>query len=211
MTETNPMILRNELDDPFEARLRPGGRIAPGVELRVIDPETGQDQAMDTPGEIVVRGPTVMRGYFHDPQATATAFRGGWFHTGDLGVRAPDGFVFYTGRIKDMLKVGGFNVAPQEVEEYLRTHAAVEDVAATGAPDARLGEVVVAFVKPRHGVQVDEAELRSFCAGHLANFKAPRHVYLVDTLPYHTAANGSKLQRHVLRDWARERAEEQPG
>jgi acyl-CoA synthetase (AMP-forming)/AMP-acid ligase II len=71
--------------------------------------------------------------------------------------------------------------------------------------------VVVAFVKPRHGVQVDEAELRNFCAGHLANFKAPRRIYLVDTLPYHTAANGSKLQRHVLRDWARERAAAQPG
>jgi fatty-acyl-CoA synthase len=211
MTETNPMILRNGLDDPFAARLRPGGRIAPGVELRVIDPATGQDQAVGTPGEIVVRGPTVMRGYFHDPQATATAFRDGWFHTGDLGMRAPDGFVFYTGRIKDMLKVGGFNVAPQEVEEYLRTHAAVEDVAATGAPDARLGEVVVAFVKIRRGVQVDAAELHSFCAGHLANFKTPRHIYLIDTLPYHTAANGAKLQRHVLRDWARERAEAQPG
>jgi fatty-acyl-CoA synthase len=210
MTETNPMILRNDPDDPFEARLRPGGRIAPGVELRVIDPQTGQDQPPGTPGEIIVRGATVTRGYFHDPQATAAAFRDGWFHTGDLGICEPDGFVFYSGRIKDMLKVGGFNVAPQEVEEYLRTHAAVEDVAATGAPDARLGEVVVAFVKPRRDIQVDEAALRNFCVGHLANFKAPRRIYLVDALPYHTAANGSKLQRHVLRDWARERATAQP-
>jgi fatty-acyl-CoA synthase len=210
MTETNPMILRNELDDPFEARLRPGGRIAAGVDLRVVDPQTGADQAIGVPGEIVVRGPTVTRGYFQDPGATASAFRDGWFHSGDLGVREPGGFVFYTGRIKDMLKVGGFNVAPQEVEEYLRTHAAVEDVAATGAPDARLGEVVVAFVKPRSGVQVSADELRDFCAGHLANFKTPRHIYLVDTLPYHTAANGSKLQRHVLRDWARERVQAPP-
>jgi len=211
MTETNPMILRNHMDDPFEVRLRPGGRVAPQVELRVIDPETGADQKEGVPGEIVVRGPTVMRGYFRDPQATEQAFRGGWFHTGDLGVGTPDGFIFYTGRMKDMLKVGGFNVAPQEVEEYLRKHAAIEDVAATGAPDERLGEVVVAFVKPRPDAQVDEAELRTFCAGHLANFKTPRRIYLVDKLPYHTAANGSKLQRHVLREWARERAEAQPG
>jgi fatty-acyl-CoA synthase len=206
MTETNPMILRNAPDDPFEARLRPGGRIAPGVELRVVDPETGEDRADDTPGEIVVRGGTVMSGYFQDPQATAAAFRDGWFHTGDLGVRTADGFVFYTGRLKDMLKVGGFNVAPQEVEEYLRTHPAVEDVAATGAPDARLGEVVVAFVRPRAGSDVDEAALLTFCRGHLANFKTPTRIYLVDALPYHTAANGSKLQRHILRQWAAERA-----
>jgi fatty-acyl-CoA synthase len=206
MTETNPMILRNAPDDPFEARLRPGGRIAPGVELRVVDPETGEDRADDTPGEIVVRGGTVMSGYFQDPQATEAAFRDGWFHTGDLGVRTADGFVFYTGRLKDMLKVGGFNVAPQEVEEYLRTHPAVEDVAATGAPDARLGEVVVAFVRPRSGSGVDEAALLAFCRGHLANFKTPTRIYLVDALPYHTAANGSKLQRHILRQWAAERA-----
>lgn len=210
MTETNPMILRNHMDDPFEVRLRPGGRVASQVDLRVIDPETGTDQKEGVPGEIVVRGPTVMRGYFLDPQATATAFRGGWFHTGDLGVRTPDGFIFYTGRMKDMLKVGGFNVAPQEVEEYLRKHAAIEDVAATGAPDARLGEVVVAFVKLRPDAQVDEAELRAFCAGHLANFKTPRRIFLVDKLPYHTAANGSKLQRHVLREWARDRIETNP-
>jgi fatty-acyl-CoA synthase len=210
MTETNPMILRNAPDDPFEARLRPGGRIAPGIALRVVDPETGEDRADDTPGEIVVRGGTVMSGYFQDPQATAAAFRDGWFHTGDLGVRTADGFVFYTGRLKDMLKVGGFNVAPQEVEEYLRGHAAVEDVAVTGAPDARLGEVVVAFVRVRSASDADEAALLAYCLGHLANFKTPKRIYLVDALPYHTAANGSKLQRHILRQWAAERAGRAP-
>ena len=210
MTETNPMILRNAPDDPFEARLRPGGRIAPGVALRVVDPETGEDRADDTPGEIVVRGGTVMSGYFQDPQATEAAFRDGWFHTGDHGVRTADGFVFYTGRLKDMLKVGGFNVAPQEVEEYLRGHAAVEDVAVTGAPDARLGEVVVAFVRVRSASDADEAALLAYCRGHLANFKTPKRIYLVDALPYHTAANGSKLQRHILRQWAAERAGRAP-
>lgn len=205
MTETNPMILRNALDDPFPARVRAGGRVAEHVELRVIDPETGADRGIDEPGEIVVRGPTVMRGYFQDDTATNTAFRDGWFHTGDFGVRSADGFVFYTGRLKDMLKVGGFNVAPQEVEAYMREHPAIEDVAVTGAADARLGEVPVAFVRLRAGSVVDAETLLSHCRGHLANFKVPRQVWLVDELPYHTAANGSKLQRHVLRTWAAER------
>lgn len=206
MTETNPMILRNEIGDAFDACVKPGGRIAPTVELRVVDPETGVERAPGEEGEIVVRGPTVAQGYYNDPVATAAAFRNGWFHSGDLGVRTDQGFVFYVGRLKDMLKVGGFNVAPQEVESFFRTHAEIEDVAVTGAPDARLGEVPVAFVKTRAGAGVTPEALIAWCREHIANFKVPRAVYFVEALPYHTAAHGAKLQRHVLRDWARERA-----
>jgi fatty-acyl-CoA synthase len=202
MTETNPMILRNALDEPFDACLRPGGRIAPTVEVRIVDPETGAQRPVDEQGEIVVRGPTVMRGYYDDADATAAAFRDGWFHTGDLGVRTPEGYVFYVGRLKDMLKVGGFNVAPQEVESFLRTQAGVRDVAVTGAPDTRLGEVPVAFVQLEPGATVAASALIASCQAHLANFKVPRRVYLVAALPYHTAAHGAKLQRHVLREWA---------
>jgi fatty-acyl-CoA synthase len=206
MTETNPMILRNALDDPFEACVRPGGRIAPGVAVRVVDPDTGTERAAGEEGEIVVRGPTVMRGYYEDPDATAAAFRGGWFHTGDLGVRTEEGFVFYVGRLKDMLKVGGFNVAPQEVESFLRSHPAIVDVAVTGAPDARLGEVPVAFVQLKPGAAARAEDLIAACRAHLANFKVPRAVYPVEALPYHTAAHGSKLKRDVLRAWAHARA-----
>ncbi|MPZ46998.1 MAG: AMP-binding protein [Betaproteobacteria bacterium] len=206
MTETNPMILRNALDDPFDACVRPGGRVAPMVEVRVVDPETGADRPIGEEGEIVVRGPTVMRGYYNDPEATATAFRDGWFHSGDLGVRTQEGFIFYVGRLKDMLKVGGFNVAPQEVESFLRTHAGILDVAVTSAPDARLGEVPVAFVQLQPGARMTPEELIVSCRQHLANFKVPRAVYAVDALPYHTAAHGAKLQRHVLREWAQARA-----
>lgn len=202
MTETNPMILRNELDDPFEVAVRAGGRVAPGVEVRVVDPESGQALPAGKEGEIVVRGSTVMRGYYRDPETTAAALRNGWFHTGDLGVATPDGYVFYVGRIKDMLKVGGFNVAPQEVEEALRAHPAVGDVAVSGIPDERLGEVPVAFVIPAAGMIVDGPTLIEWCRDRIANFKIPREVRVVDALPYHTAANGSKLQRHVLREWA---------
>jgi fatty-acyl-CoA synthase len=205
MTETNPMILRNALDDPFEACVKPGGRVAPTVEVRVVDPETGTERAVGEEGEIVVRGPTVVREYYNDPEATSAAFRDGWFHSGDLGVRTQEGFVFYVGRLKDMLKVGGFNVAPQEVETFLRTHADILDVAVTGAPDARLGEVPVTFVQWKPGAQATPEALIAWCRKHLANFKVPRAVYPVDALPYHTAAHGAKLQRHVLREWAQAR------
>jgi fatty-acyl-CoA synthase len=205
MTETNPMVLRNHPDDPFEVRLRPGGRPAPLAQVRVVDTETGKEMETDVPGEIEVRGETVMKGYYRDPGATAAAFRDGWFRTGDQGVRTQEGYVFYLGRLKDMLKIGGFNVAPQEVEAFLRSHAGVDDVAVTGLPDARLGEVVVAFVKPRVGPPVDEAAILNFCRGRIANFKIPQHVVMVDELPYHIAANGSKLKRDVVRAWARER------
>lgn len=205
MTETNPVILRNELDDTFEVSVKPGGRIAPTVEVRVVDPESDVERAIGEEGEIVVRGPTVAKGYYNDPDATAAAFRNGWFHSGDLGVRTDEGLIFYVGRLKDMLKVGGFNVAPQEVESLMKTHAAVDDVAVTGAPDARLGEVPVAFVKLKPGANVAQDALIAWCKEHVANFKVPRAVYFVDALPYHTAAHGAKMQRQVLRAWARER------
>ncbi|MDX3906603.1 MAG: class I adenylate-forming enzyme family protein [Pigmentiphaga sp.] len=205
MTETNPMILYNRLDDDFAVSVRAGGRVAEGVEVRIVEPESGRDRPAGEEGEIVVRGSTVMHGYYNDPGATAAAFRDGWFHTGDLGVRTAGGFLFYVGRLKDMLKVGGFNVAPQEVEGLLRTHEAIEDVAVAPASDPRLGEVPVAFVKLRPGMPLSADELIAWSRERIANFKAPRAVYFVDALPYHTAANGSKLQRHVLRDWARQR------
>jgi fatty-acyl-CoA synthase len=210
MTETNPMILRNALDDPFEASVRPGGRVAPGVEVKVVDPETDTERGIGEEGEIVARGPTVMRGYYNDDEATAAAFRGGWFHSGDLGVRTADGFVFYCGRLKDMLKVGGFNVAPQEIESFLRTHEAIEDVAVSAVEDARLGEVPVAFVQLKPGAAVAPQTLVEWCREQLANFKVPRAVYMVDSLPYHTAAHGAKLQRQVLRAWTQERARADP-
>lgn len=211
MTETNPMILRNDPDDAFEHRVRPGGRIAPHAEVRVVDPNTGEPTKAGDPGEIEIRGPTVMRGYYRDGEATAKAFRDGWFRTGDNGVRTPEGFVFYLGRSRDMLKVGGFNVAPQEVEGFLRTIDGVADVAVTGIPDARLGEAVVAFVKAKAGSDLDAAAVQHACRGHIAQYKVPKRVQFVDELPYHTAAHGAKLKRDVLRTWALERFAETAG
>ncbi len=201
MTEVNPMVLRNRLDDPYEVQIRPGGHVAPGIELKVIDAQTGAEQPHGESGEIVIRGRTVLKEYYKDPGTTAEVIRDGWFHTGDLGVRHADGTAFYLGRLKDTLKIGGFNVAPQEVEAFLETHAAVEDAAVAGVPEDRLGEVAVAFVKLRPGATATAEELHEFCRGKIANFKIPRHFRFVDALPYHTAAHGPKLQRSVLRDW----------
>lgn len=201
MTEINPMVLRNHLGDPHDVQVRPGGHIAPGVELKVVDPQTGGEQPRGTAGEILVRGRTVLDGYYEDPEATRSAIREGWFHTGDLGVHQPDGGAFYLARLKDTLKIGGFNVAPQEVEEFLETHDAVEDAGVTGVPEGKHGEVAVAFVKLHCGTSVTAEELRDFCRGKIANFKIPRHFQFVDVLPYHTAAHGPKLRRDVLRGW----------
>ncbi|MGH8811474.1 MAG: class I adenylate-forming enzyme family protein [Advenella sp.] len=202
MTETNPMILRNHLDDPFEVAVKAGGRTAPNVDIRIVDPQTGENMALDKEGEIMVRGPTVTCGYLNDPASCSAAFTDGWFHTGDRGIRSSDGFVFYTGRLKDMLKVGGFNVAPQEIEGALKSHQSIEDAAVTSRSDARLGEVPIAFVKLRPGSHTNSAEIGEWCRAHIANFKVPRVIYIVEELPYQTAAHGAKLQRHVLREWA---------
>jgi len=203
MTETNPMVLRNELGDPFDICVKAGGRIAPTVEVRVVDPDTGVERLPGEEGEIVMRGATVTSGYYKDPEATRAAFRNGWFHSGDLGVSPQPDLVFYVGRLKDMLKVGGFNVAPQEVESFLRTHPEIADVAVTGVTDARLGEVPIAYVVRRPCASVTADALIAWCRDNVANFKVPRSISFVDSLPYHTAANGSKMQRHVLREWAK--------
>ena len=194
MTETNPMVLRNELHDAFEASVRPGGRVAPDVEIRVVDPETDEDRAIDQPGEIVMRGKTVTKEYFNDPEATAAAFRNGWFHSGDLGVKTAEGFIFYVGRLKDMLKVGGFNVAPQEVESFLRSHEAVADVAVTGGTDPRLGEVPVAFIVLKPGAAITADALREHCRKNVANFKVPREIIVTESIRTGTLGKISKAE-----------------
>jgi len=176
-------VLRNELGDPFEICVKAGGRIAPTVEVRVVDPDTGVERLPGEEGEIVMRGATVTSGYYKDPEATRAAFRNGWFHSGDLGVSPQPDLVFYVGRLKDMLKVGGFNVAPQEVESFLRTHPEIADVAVTGVTDARLGEVPIAYVVRRPCASVTADALIAWCRDNVANFKVPRSISFGDSLP----------------------------
>jgi fatty-acyl-CoA synthase len=164
---------------------------------RVVD-EQMRDVPADgqTMGEVVIRSNTVMAGYYEDPDATAHAFRGGWFHTGDLGVLHPDGYVELRDRAKDVVISGGENISTIEVEQALLRHEAVLEAAVVGIPDSRWGEVPKAFVTLKPGRQATEAELIAFCQQHLARFKAPKAVEFGE-LP---KTSTGKIQKFVLRE-----------
>jgi acyl-CoA synthetase (AMP-forming)/AMP-acid ligase II len=158
------------------------GRPLPGTEIRVVDVE-GRDVPVGQTGEILIRGPQLMRGYWNLPEATAEALAGGWMHTGDAGALDDEGFLYIQDRVKDMIVSGAENVYPREVENALFEHAAVADVAVIGVPDARWGEVVKALVVLRPGKPATEDELIEFCRRRLAGFKRPRSVDFVTDLP----------------------------
>jgi acyl-CoA synthetase (AMP-forming)/AMP-acid ligase II len=153
-------------------------------------------------GEIVLRGPKVFKGYWKDPEATAAAFRGGWFHTGDIGYLDPDGFLYIVDRKKDLIISGGENIASPEVERVLYEHPAVLEASVVGRPDPRWGEVPVAFVVLRDGARGTAEELQEFCRARLARFKVPRAVEFIDALPRNPSG---KVLKRVLREQARDR------
>jgi fatty-acyl-CoA synthase len=183
-------------EDPEEARVETVGRLAPGVTLRVVDPETGRDLPPGQAGELVYRGPMVFDGYYRDPEGTAAMKDAeGWLHSGDLGTVREDGRLVYQGRIKDMLKVGGENVAAAEVENLLIQHPAVSLAYVVGAPDRYYNEVPAAFIELRPGMSASERELIDFCKGRIATFKIPRYVRFVTEWPM----SATKVQKVVLR------------
>jgi acyl-CoA synthetase (AMP-forming)/AMP-acid ligase II len=171
------------------------GRMNPYVHVAIRRAD-GRLAADDDEGEIVVRGPTVMQGYHRNPKATARAVRGGWLHTGDLGRRDAAGYYYLTGRLKDLIITGGENVTPLEVEEVLRLHPDVTDVAVIGTPHPRWGEQVTAVVVKRIGAAVDAEELTAFAGARLAGFKKPRRVEFVAMLPRNPY---NKVQTHLLK------------
>jgi fatty-acyl-CoA synthase len=176
------------------------GYPAPGYEIRIVDPATGRDQPAGAPGEILVRGYTVMQGYHDKPEETArTIDAEGWVHTGDMGVLREDGHLRFMGRYKDMLKIGGENVDPMEVEAYLMTHPAINLAAVVAFPDARLSEVGVAFVRLEPGQQVSEDAVVDYCRGKIASYKIPRRVVVVDDFPW---TGSGKIQKVKLREEA---------
>jgi fatty-acyl-CoA synthase len=184
-------------EDPLEARLTTCGVPFPGVELRIVDPETGADLPAGRDGEILMRGEMRFVRYHDDPAQTALAIDGdGWFHSGDVGRMDAEGRISFVGRIKDMLKVGGENVAAAEVETYLLTHPDVEIAQVVSAPDARYTEVPAAFVQLRAGAGTTEQELIGYCLGRIATFKVPRYVRFVDEWPM----SGTKIQKFKLRE-----------
>jgi acyl-CoA synthetase (AMP-forming)/AMP-acid ligase II len=184
-------------DDDDETVATTAGRAMPDIEIRVVD-DDGGDRPAGEPGELVVRGPNVMRGYLDDPEATAAAVDAdGWLHTGDLATMDGRGYVRIVGRLKDMFIVGGFNAYPAEIEEMLRAHADVVDAAVIGVPDERMGEVGRAFLVLRDGATLDEAGLTAWCRERMANYKVPRSFRTIDALPVNATG---KVEKSALRD-----------
>ena len=203
MTEVGASVSLSFLDSTEEQACESSGAPCDGFEVRVVEPATGADQPPGMSGEILVRTKYLMQGYYRDPEATARAIDAdGWFHTGDAGVFRPDGYLRFVGRYKDMLKVGGENVDPMEVEGYLLGHPGVRQAAVVGYPDARLTEVAVAFVQRAPGARVAAGELIAFCRGRIASFKVPRHVLFVDDFPM---TSSGKIQKARLREEAQRR------
>jgi acyl-CoA synthetase (AMP-forming)/AMP-acid ligase II len=180
--------------DSIITKLGSVGRPCLHLELDLWD-DSGQSVGVGEPGEIVMRGPKVFKGYWRDPDATASAFAGGWFHSGDIGVRDEDGYLFVVDRLKDMIVSGGENIASSEIERVLYGHAGVLEVAVVGRPDDRWGEVPVAFVVRREGEEVDADELVALCRDQLAKFKVPKDVLFLDALPRNPS--GKILKREL--------------
>jgi acyl-CoA synthetase (AMP-forming)/AMP-acid ligase II len=198
MTETAGIYAVCAPEDSLEIRARAQGRPSPGVELRIIDPETGDDLPAGESGEILVRGYCVMEGYFDDPEKTAEALDAeGWLHTGDLYIQLPEGSVLFNGRLKDMLKVGGENVAALEVEAFLAGHEAVKIAEVVGRPDERLDEVPIAFVERAPGTTASGEEIIAWCKGKIANYKIPREVIFIEADEWPMSA--TKVDKRRLR------------
>lgn len=196
LTEAAGTVSTSMLSDSYEVRTGRCGRPLEEWDIRIVDIATGEDCAPGERGEIALRGPNMLMGYYNAPEKTAEAIRGGWFYSGDIGSIDGDGNVMFHGRTKDMLKVGGENVAAAEIEAMLQSHPAVKLAQVVGLPDSRYVEVPAAFVELAEGEIATEQVLIDHCKGQLASFKIPRHVRIVHEWPMST----SKIQKFRLRE-----------
>jgi fatty-acyl-CoA synthase len=214
LTEASPAITQTRADDPVEVRVKTVGRPLPGVEVRIVDPGSGDVLGDGQQGELQARGHNVMLGYYGMPEETAEAIgEDGWLHTGDLALRESDGNYRITGRIKDMIIRGGENVYPREIEEFLYAHPAVESAQVVGVPDPRFGEEVCVWIRTRPGVECSAEEIRAFCRERLAYFKVPRYVMFVDEFPLTVTGKVQKfkIRQEAIRKLGLEVREEGPG
>lgn len=197
-TESSPVITQTKTDDAIEKRVSSVGRAHPGVEVKIIDPVTGEESPAGVPGELCTRGYLVMKGYYKNEEATKRAIdHHGWLHTGDIAVMDEDGYIDITGRIKDMVIRGGENIYPKEIEEFFYQHPSIQDVQVVGIPDAKYGEELMAWIILKEGHSVTEDEIREFAKGAIAHHKIPR--YIEFTEGYSMTASG-KIQKYMLRE-----------
>jgi len=198
-TETSPVVTMSDAADSIEIRVKTVGRAMPRTEIRIVSRGTGETLAVGQQGEVCARGYAVMKGYDGDPEGTALVIHpDGWLHTGDLGIMHEDGCIHLTGRSRDVIIRGGENIYPREVEEFLYTHPKVDEAQVVGIPNARLGEIVAAWVRLRPGVEATEEEIRDFCQGQIAYYKIPAHIRFVDDFP---ATLSGKIQKYKIREF----------
>ncbi|MBN2348076.1 MAG: AMP-binding protein [Bacteroidales bacterium] len=198
LTEASPVMTQTRTDDPIEVKVSTVGKELPGIEVKVIDPETGVELPPETQGELCCRGYNIMEGYYNMPDATREVIDGdGWLHSGDLGIKTKDGYFKVTSRIKDMIIRGGENIYPREIEEYLYGLESIRDVQVVGVPSQKYGEEVGAFIILKEGAQLSEEDITDFCRGNISRFKIPKYIFFVDAFPM--TASG-KIQKYKLRD-----------
>ena len=198
LTESSPGMTQTSIYDTFEQRCTTVGRDFPFVEVKVIDPETGEECPVGVQGEMCCRGFNVMKGYYKNPEATAEVIdKNGFLHSGDLGVKDEDGYYRITGRIKDMIIRGGENVYPREIEEFLFQIPGIKDVQVAAVPSKKYGEEVGAFIILHEGVKMEPEDVRDFCKGKIARYKTPKYVFFVDEFPL---TGSGKIQKFKLKE-----------
>jgi fatty-acyl-CoA synthase len=198
LTEASPVITQTRADDPIELRVKTVGRPIPGFDVRLVDPATERILGDEEQGELCARGHGVMLGYYNMPEQTArTIDADGWLRTGDLASRMANGYYRITGRIKDMVIRGGENIYPREIEEFLYTHPAVQDVAVVGVPDPKYIEELAAWIRVKPGQPADEAGIRAYCLGNLAHYKVPKYIRFVNDFPQTVTG---KIQKFKIRE-----------
>ncbi|MDF2091023.1 AMP-binding protein [Knoellia sp. 3-2P3] len=195
MTETSPVSTQTRTDDTFERKVGTVGAVGPHLEIKVVDPLTGETLPRGQAGEFCTKGYSVMLGYWNQPDKTDEVLQDGWMHTGDLAVMDEHGYVQITGRIKDMVIRGGENIYPREIEEFLYTHPDILDAQVIGVPDAKYGEELCAWIRMKEGAEPLTAErVREFATGKLAHYKIPRYVQIVDEFPMTVTGKVRKVE-----------------
>ena len=198
LTESSPGMTQTCLNDTFEQRCTTVGRDFPFVEVKVLDPETGEECPVGVQGEMCCKGFNVMKGYYKNPEATAEVIdKNGFLHSGDLGVKDEHGFYKITGRIKDMIIRGGENIYPREIEEFLYKMPGIKDVQVAAVPSKKYGEAVGAFIILEEGVKMEPEDVQDFCRGKIARYKIPKYVFFIDQFPL---TGSGKIQKFKLKE-----------
>jgi fatty-acyl-CoA synthase len=204
-TESSPGITQTRDRDSLELKTTTVGRALPNVEVKIVDPVTGEEMPLGEQGELCTRGYHVMKGYYKMEEATAKAIdKDNWLHTGDLAVMDENGYCMITGRIKDMIIRGGENIYPREIEEFLYTHPKIKDVQVVGVPSEKYGEEVAAFIQVKPGQKADDSDIMDFCKDQISFHKIPKYIFFVEDYP--TTASG-KIQKYKLREMANKELE----